>query len=123
MNVRISSPVMKIKLKEPMAIEELYNLMTESQTTAFPRRFKLKGGLLGKSIQFDVYLQVQPTITVKDHTITIRRIEKSTSVGGIDFKAMSQSIGGLAKGDFSSGVDYFMNVYDRVCELLGDRIQ
>lgn len=122
MDVRISSPVIKLKLKEPLTVEMLHKLMMENQA-AFPRKFKLKNGLLGKSIQFEVYLQVQPTITIKDRTITLRRIEKSTSVGGIDFKAMTQSIGGLAKGDLSSGVDYFKNVHDRLHELLKDQLQ
>lgn len=123
MEMKVLKSVLKLTLKSPMTIEELYELMTKSTDVPFPRTFKLKKGLLGKSIEFDAFLETAPTITVKDDTVTLRKVEKSTSVGGVDIKTMKQSIGNLAKGDFSNGFDYFENVYTALQELLKDRIR
>ena len=122
MEIKTINLVTKLKLREPISIEDLYDLMLKSQAVNLPGKFKLKKGLLGRSIQFDVYLNVQPTITVKDNKVTIRHIEKSSSIGGIDFKSLAQRVDGLSKGDMSTGTDYFSAVCDIIQELLKDRL-
>ena len=93
----LSKTVEKFTLAEPMTLEELHQLMTQRWTAELPGRFKLKKGLLGKSITFDVYMQTQPRVTVKGNLVTVRRISNSTKVSvggspGIDFKDMKQRV-------------------------------
>ena len=76
MNV-LTKTVEKITLNEAMTLEQLYELMTQN-IDKMPKGFKLKKGLMGKSILFDVFMQTQPKITVKDNLVTIRRMGKET---------------------------------------------
>jgi hypothetical protein len=48
-----------------MTIEELHELMVQN-VAAIPGEFKFKKGLMGKKIEFGVYMQTQPVISVKD---------------------------------------------------------
>jgi len=122
----MSKTVEKFTLREPVTLEDLYALMTQRWTAQLPGNFKLKKGLFGKSIQFDVYMNMQPKVTVKDNVVTVRRWESSTQVNGIDFKAATQRIdalgsGGLKKAAFG-GLEYFIGVCDAMRELLSDKI-
>ena len=95
-----------------------------------PGKFKLKKGLFGKSILFDVYMQTQPRVTVKENVVTVRRVNSSTtvSVGGspsIDFKDMKQRVGAFKEGGLKQaafgGQDYFNGVCDAMREVLKDK--
>jgi len=123
--------VEKYTLKDPMTLDELYQLMTMRWGEELPGTFKLKKGLLGKSIQFDVYMQVQPKVTVKDNVVTCRKFTSSTEVSvggspGIDIKNMKQRIeagkeGGIKKAAMG-GVEYFLGVCDGMREVLKDKM-
>jgi len=122
--------VEKIVLQEPITLEELHELMKQNSEN-MPGKFKFKKGLFGKSILFDVFMQTQPRITVKENTVTVRRMGNSTSVGvgnmpAMDFKAMKQTAqavkgGGLGKA-VSGGAEYFVSVCDAMVELLQTRV-
>jgi hypothetical protein len=116
-------------LKEPITLEELYDLMMLNES-AFPDKFKLQKGLLGKSIVFPVFLNIQPIITVKDTKVKVSYVEKSTSVGvggaGIDIKAAKQALqaakeGGLIKA-VTGGAEKYQQVIDAIHELLQSRM-
>jgi len=118
--------VEKIVLKDPITLEELYELM-KGNSDKFPGKFKFKKGLFGKSILFDIFMQVQPRVTVKENRVTVRRMGNSTTVGvgnmpAMDFKALKQSAqavkgGGLGKA-VSGGAEYFVSVCDAMVDLL-----
>ena len=122
----LSKTVEKITLKNPMTLEELYDLMKEN-SEKLPEKFKLKKGVLGKSIHFEVVMQTDPKITIKDNIVTIRRMGNSTEIGignmpSLDFKDLKQRTqaikeGGLGKA-ISGGADYFASVCDAMVELL-----
>ena len=122
----LSKNVEKITLKEPMTLEELYDLMKEN-SEKLPEKFKLKKGILGKSIHFAVVMQTDPKITIKDNVVTIRRMGNTTQVGvgnmpSMDFKDLKQRAkavkeGGLGKA-ISGGAEYFVSVCDAMVELL-----
>jgi hypothetical protein len=112
-----------------MTLEHLHELMTQ-YSAGFPGQFKLKKGLLGKSIMFDVYMQVQPRITIKDNVVTCRKMSNSTTVStgiggasvGTDIKASKQyreamKEGGLKKA-ISGGPEYFHGVCDALRDML-----
>lgn len=119
--------VEKITLKEEMSLDQLYDLMKENQEE-LPAKFKLKKGLMGKSINFDVFMQTEPRITVKDKVVTIRRMGSSTKVGigsmpSLDYKDMKQRVkavkdGGIKKS-VTGGAEYFVGVCNAMVELLG----
>lgn len=126
----LQKTVEKIVLKEPISLEKLYELMIENQEK-MPGKFKLKKGIIGKSILFDVFMKTQPKITLKENTIIIRRVGNTTSVGvgnmpAMDFKAIKQSVqavkeGGLSKS-VSGGAEYFGNVCNATREILKNYI-
>lgn len=120
--------VEKIELKKSLTLEEIYQLMMES-SKSFPGKFKLKKGLIGKAINFDVFMKTEPKITLKAKVVTIRRIGSTTSVGigsmpAMNFKAIEQTVasvkdGGLGKA-VTGGAEYFSQVCDAMQELLKD---
>ena len=116
----------KVTLREPMTIEELHQLLVERWNPQTPASFKLKKGLFGSSIKFDVFMRILPVVRVKGNVVTIRRTETSTSVGGIDFKTLAQQVsavkdGGLTKA-FTGGLDYFIAITTAVKEILQDKV-
>ncbi|HZK28493.1 MAG TPA: hypothetical protein VFD00_13235 [Thermoclostridium sp.] len=122
----LSKSVEKINLKESMTLEQLYDLMKQN-SEKMPGKFKLKKGLFGKSILFDVVMQTQPRITVKNNLVTVRRMNNSTSVGvgnmpTMDFKDMKQRAKAVKEGGFgkaiSGGAEYFGSACDAMVELL-----
>lgn len=122
----LSKNVEKIKLKNPMTLDQLYELMMQN-IEKMPGKFKLKKGIMGKAILFDVIMQTQPRITVKDNIVTVRRMGNSTSVGvgnmpSVDFKDMKQRAQAVKEGGFSKaisgGAEYFGSVCDAMVELL-----
>lgn len=123
---KAANPFQRVTLKDPMTIEALHQLLTDRWNPEIPGEFKLKKGLLGKSIKFGVYMKIQPVVTVKGNVVTIRKTESSTNVGGVDFKNMSQTIsaakeGGLKKA-VTGGIDYYIAVTGAVKEILQDRM-
>ena len=125
----MSKSVEKFTLREPISLEELHNLMLQGGTE-FPGKFKLKKGLFGKSIIFDVLMQIQPRVSVKDNVVTVRKVQSSTKVGvggmAVDVKATQQRMqaakeGGLGKA-FTGGIDYFLNVIEAMRGLLQSRM-
>ena len=117
-----------ITLSAPMTIEELFDFMQQN-AAAIPGQFKFKKGLMGKKIEFGVYMQTQPVVTVKDKTVKVTRVFNKTevSVGGVggDIKNMKERMaaakeGGLAKAAFG-GQEYFVNVCAAMVELLKSR--
>ncbi|MEA5003599.1 MAG: hypothetical protein VB081_08880 [Christensenella sp.] len=123
--------VEKFTLKEPMTLEELYDLMKQRWNAELPGTFQLKKGLMGKSILFDVYMQVQPKVTIKDNVVTVRKISNSTSVSvgggpGVDIKASAEYKKAFKEGGFkdaiSGGPAYFNGVCDAMREILSDLI-
>ncbi len=122
----LTKTVEKIELKNSISLEEINDLMLEN-AEKFPGKFKLKKGLMGKAINFDVFMQTQPKITIKDKIVTIRRVGNSTSVGignmpSMDFKDLKQRVnavkdGGLGKA-VSGGADYFSSVCDVMQDIL-----
>jgi hypothetical protein len=118
--------VEKFTLKEALTIDELYQLMNQRWTANMPGKFKLKKGLFGKRIQFDVYMLMLPVVTVKGNVVTVRRQEQSTKVGGVDFKEAKQRMaaakeGGLKKAA-TGGVEYFFDVRNAMRDILNDKI-
>ena len=115
----------KITLKEPMTIEELYSLMTEKWTPEMPGPFKFKKGLFGKSIKFSIYMQIVPTVKIKNNVVIIRRNQQSTTVGGVDIKDMSQRMSALKEGGLKKaamgGMEYFISICNAFREILKDR--
>ena len=118
--------VEKFTLAQPISIEELHALMTQRWGEGLPGGFKLKKGLMGPSIGFDTYMQTAPKVTVKDNVVTVRRIGKSTQVGGVDFKDSLQRSKALKDGGIQAaafgGQEYFLGVCDRMREVLADRL-
>jgi hypothetical protein len=131
MNINVmKKTVEKIVLREPITLEYLYELMIQTPAK-LPGSFKLKKGLMSKSIYFDVFVQEQPRITVKGNTVTVRRMRKKSNVGignmpSMDFKAMKQTAQAVKDGGFtksiSGGAEYFVSVCDAMRELLKSRL-
>ena len=121
----------KFILKDSISIEELHESMTQYETI-FPGRFRLKKGLFGKSIVFDIYMTVLPKISVKKNIVKTSVSQRSTSVKvgnlpKIDIKATQQTIqatkeGGLGKA-ITGGPDYYHSITDALRELLQGRMQ
>jgi len=122
----------KFTLRQAMTLEDLFALMQSNLNPALAGRFKLKKGLLGKSIAFDVYMTVLPKVSVKNNIVTVRKMSVSTQVGvggmpAIDFKALGQtadavSSGGIGKA-VTGGSEYFLGVCDAMRELLKDMVE
>jgi hypothetical protein len=122
--------VEKFELRDPITLNELFNLMMQSGIE-FPGKFKMKKGLLGPYIGFDTYMTVQPRVKVKGNRVTVRKINVSMSVGvgrvSIDVKDTQQRLqaaktGGLSKA-LTGGPEYFINVIEKMRELLKTRLQ
>ena len=121
----------KFTLKDPISLEELYELMARNETD-FPGRFRLKKGLFGKSIVFDIYMTIKPSIRVKDNIVKITALQQSSSVKvgnmpSIDIKATKQVLqatkeGGLGKA-LTGGPEYYNSIADTLRELLQGRMQ
>ena len=126
----MTKAVEKFTLREPISLEELHDLMVQSGIE-FPGKFNLKKGLFGKSIVFDVVMQIQPRVKVKDNVVIVRKTQRKSTVSvggmpGVDIKATQQRIqavkeGGLGKA-FTGGIDYFLNVIEAMRELLQSRM-
>ncbi|NLC03765.1 MAG: hypothetical protein GX787_05715, partial [Tissierellia bacterium] len=104
----LSKNVEKITLKEAMTLEEMYDLM-KTNSEKLPEKFKLKKGILGKSINFEVVMQTEPKITIKDNIVTIRRMGNSTEVGigkmpSLDFKDLKQRTQAVKEGGFGKAI-------------------
>ena len=122
----MSKVVEKFTLKDPMTLDELHQFMIQRWTAEMPGKFKLKKGLFGKRIEFDVYMQILPRVTVKGNVVTVRRQQQSTTVGGVDFKDAKQRMaaakeGGLKKAAMG-GMEYFVNVRNAMREVLQDKM-
>ena len=122
----MSKTAEKFTLKEPITLDELYQLMTQRWTAEMPGKFQLKKGLFGKSIKFDLYMQILPVVTVKGNVVTVRRQQQSTTVGGVDIKDTKQRMaaakeGGLKKAALG-GAEYFQNIRNAMREVLGDKM-
>ena len=122
--------VEKFELRDPIALNELFNLMMQSGIE-FPGKFRMKKGLLGPYIGFDTYMTVQPRVKVKGNRVTVRKINSSMHFGvgrvSVDVKTTSQRIqaaktGGLGKA-LTGGPEYFINVIEKMHELLKSRLQ
>ena len=121
----------KFILKDPISLEELHELMIQNET-AYPGRFRIKRGLFGKSIVFDIYMTIKPSISVKDNIVKIRALQQSSSVKvgnmpSIDIKATKQVLqatkeGGLGKA-LTGGPEYYNSIADALRELLQGRLQ
>lgn len=123
----LAKNVEKIKLKEAMTLEQIYDLMMENPEK-MPGKFKLKKGIFGKSILFDVVMQTQPRITVKDNIVTVRRMGNSTTVGvgnmpGIDFKSLKQRTKAVKEGGFSKAISGGAEYFGSVCDVMVDLLQ
>jgi len=122
--------VEKYTLNAPMTIEELHDLMNQRWNAELPGKFKLKKGLFGKSILFDVYMQVQPRITVKNNLVTCRKMNSQSTMSsggmGIDLKASKQYAQAIKEGGVKSaiagGPQYFHGVCDALREMLADKM-
>ena len=72
-------------------------------------------------------MNVQPRITVKDCTVTVRSVQQSTTVGGMDIKATQQRMQAAKEGDvgkaLTGGVEYFHGVVTAMRGLLQSRLQ
>jgi hypothetical protein len=131
MNMKaMNKGVEKYTLSAPMTLDELYQLMTQRWTAEMPGKFKLKKGIFGERILFDVYIQIQPRVTVKENVVTVRRMQNSTKVSvggmpGVDIKDMKQRMaaakeGGLKKAALG-GQEYFNSVCDAMRDVLKDK--
>jgi len=119
----------KITLREPITLDELNDLMVKN-AAMFPLNFKLKKGLFGKSITFEVYMNVQTNVKVKDNIVTVRRMQSSTSVGvggmSVDVKATQQRAAAVKEGGvgkaFTGGVESFLGIIEALKEMLKPRM-
>ena len=124
------------KLREPLTLEELFDIM-QTSNIAFPGQFKISKGVFGKAIVFDTFAEVQPRVTVKDKTVKVRKTETNTGSTipsrdrkeglRIDLTEAARDIKAMKEGTFTAGLtagpDYFNAVCDRMRELLQDRIE
>ena len=124
---KAANPYQRIKLKDPITIEDLHKLLTEKWNAEIPGKFELKKGLFGKSIRFDIYMKIRPVVTVKGNVVTVRKTESSTTVGGVDFKNMSQKKAAFKEGGVKKalmgGIEYYITVANTVKEILKDKMQ
>ena len=98
--------VEKFQLRNTFTYEELYDMMVKSDV-GFPGQFKINKGIFGTSILFETYMAVQPTVTIKNTTVTVRRFE------------VPQREGPFTKG-WIGGSEYFNEVCNKMRELLRD---
>jgi hypothetical protein len=122
----MSKTVEKFTLRDPMTLDELFELMTRRWTADMPGKFKLKKGLFGKSIKFDLYMQQLPVVRVKGNVVTVRRQQQSTTVGGVDIKDAKQRMAALKEGGLKKaalgGAEYFAGIRDAMREILKDKM-
>ena len=119
----------KFTLRQAITLEELFALMEKNLDPAFANKFKLKKGLFGKSIAFEVYMTILPKISIKNNIVTVRKVSSSTQVGvgglpSVDLKASKQTTeavksGGLSKAA-TGGSEYFLAICDAMRNLLKD---
>ena len=116
----------KITLKETITTEELHRLMTERWTPEMPGPFKFKKGLFGKSVKFSVYMQIVTSVSAKGNVVFIRRSQQSTTVGGTDFKDLSQRMDAAKEGGLKAaalgGVQRFVDIVNAMKEILKDKM-
>jgi len=120
----------KIELRDPLSIEDLYNLMAQ-YWQSMPGRFEVKKSLFGTAIVFDEFMSIEPRITVKGNMVIVGKSKTSTevSVMGISPSAIKHTQqqaqaaqqGGLSKA-FTGGQDYFLRVCEAMRWLLGSRM-
>ena len=125
----------KYTLRGAMTIEELYQLLTERWNTELPAGpFVLKKGMMGTNIVFPTYQRIQPVVSVKGNTVVCKKTEGAQmKVLGVDHKDKNQRDaafqGGKEAGGFLGGmkaaalggVDYFIDVCNKLREILQDR--
>lgn len=91
----------KFQLNREMELEEIYEKMN-SRASEFKMPFKLKKGIMGKSIQFDTDkdLELSIRVTVKGKEVTVKPIVKQnqTSVGAGGFQVRVDRNSALRKG-------------------------
>ena len=125
----MTKAVEKFTLREELTLEQLYDVMMQSGIQ-FPSQFKLTKGLLGKAIDFEVYMQVLPKVTIKNNVVTVRRTESKSTISvlgspGVDLKAQKQGREAAKQGGFmksiTGGQDYFNDVCDLMRQALSGR--
>ena len=135
-NLKYKNMNTKFVLKEPMSLDELYDLMTQNKN-AFPGNFKLKKGLFGSSIDFDVRMYLQPKINVKNNIVTVKTVQRENNntvkVGGVDLGSLQKGLqtvkegglGGLVNSvadSLTEGENYYQNIVNSMEELLQSRM-
>lgn len=117
--------VRKIQLKAPMELEAVYELLKADQNVTAIAMPELKKGIMGKSVSFPKVSRVTPTVTVKDTTITIKKImdgsKTSVSVGGKMSFALNKDLGKNTGRTADDGTAYFKSVADAVETALAER--
>jgi len=126
----------KYTLMNALAIEDLYQLMTERWNTELPAGpFILKKGMMGKTVQFPTYMKVQPVVSVKGNVVVCKKTEgASVEVMGVNRKDRKQRteaykeakadggfLGGMKAATFG-GAEYFSDVCNKLREILQDRM-
>jgi len=69
----------KLSLRKPITLDELFSLM-EQDKARFPGNFKLKKGLFGASIVFDMYMNMGAKVKAKGTEVIINRLEQNKNV-------------------------------------------
>ena len=117
----------KFTLREELSLEQLYDVMMQSGIQ-FPSQFKLAKGLLGKAIDFEVYMQVLPKITVKNNVVTVRRTESKSTISvlgspSVDLKAQRQGRDAAKQGGFMKSITGGQDYFNDICDLMRIALQ
>ena len=98
----------RFALREAMSLETLFELM-QKRKSGFPGRFALRKRLLGPArIKFDVFLTIQPVVSVRDDMVIVRRKQVNSSIPVFDAEG----------SDITGGQEYFTAVYRTIEDIL-----
>ena len=117
----LNSRPQKIQLDRAMTIEEIFDLLN-ARAAAFPTKFAVKNGIIGKHIAFDEQYRAKPCLTVKDDTITITKMMNSstTTVGAGGFNV---DVSGKSNNPMLAE-DYFRTICDICCRIFaGEEVE
>ena len=121
--------IYKIQLKSPLEQEELLQILLQCNAVTNLGQPEIKRGITGKVIAFPKFSRVTPQVSIKDTTVTVKKILDSSqtkvsfgSAGGstIDVALDKDLRGKNGINTINNGSDYFIAVHNAVETALQD---
>lgn len=115
----------KVRIRHPLTLEQLLELLVERLDTDTLGVPELKKGLLGAAVVFPKVASITPRLTVKGTEVMIGQIKddpgSASSAGGMPTEPGAQERSQTAGETVNQGAQYFKAVADAVTAALADQ--